>query len=70
MESPKGSAENDHTAPAGWKKKVIPKKSGTPKNDIVFVAPTGEEFKAKRTLERYLKANPGGPSIIEFDWST
>lgn len=58
-------------APAGWKKKLIPKKGGTPKKyEVVFIAPTGEEFKTKKAIERYLKANPGGPSISEFDWST
>lgn len=58
-------------APAGWKKKLLPKKGGTPKKyEVVFVAPTGEEFKGKKPLERHLKANPGGPSISEFDWST
>jgi len=59
------------SAPAGWKKKLISKKGGTPKKyEVVFINPTGEEFKAKKSLERYLKANPGGPSISEFDWST
>lgn len=58
-------------APAGWKKKLIPKKGGTPqKYEVVFIAPTGEEFKAKKILEKHLKANPGGPSISEFNWST
>jgi len=58
-------------APSGWTKKFFPKKSGTPKkNEIVFTAPTGEEIHTKRQLEKYLKANPGGPNISEFDWGT
>ncbi|GAU37028.1 hypothetical protein TSUD_207330 [Trifolium subterraneum] len=49
----------------------FPKRSGTPKkNEIVFTAPTGEEIHTKRQLEKYLKANPGGPNISEFDWGT
>lgn len=48
-----------------------PKKSGTSrKNEIVFVAPTGEEIGNKRQLEKYLKAHPGSPASSEFDWST
>ncbi|CAL5198645.1 unnamed protein product [Lathyrus oleraceus] len=58
-------------APSGWTKKFFPKKSGTPKkNEIVFTAPTGEEIHNKRQLDKYLKANPGGPNISEFDWGT
>lgn len=58
-------------APPGWQKKFFPKKTGTPKkNEIVFTAPTGEEISNKRQLEKYLKANPGGPAISEFDWGT
>jgi hypothetical protein len=49
----------------------FPKRSGTPKKtEIVFTAPTGEEIHTKRQLEKYLKANPGGPNISEFDWGT
>ncbi|KAJ4708246.1 Methyl-CpG-binding domain-containing protein [Melia azedarach] len=59
------------SAPSGWKKKFVPKKSGTPKkSEIVFTAPTGEEISNKRQLEQYLKAHPGGPASLEFDWGT
>ncbi|XP_010250141.1 PREDICTED: methyl-CpG-binding domain-containing protein 11-like [Nelumbo nucifera] len=59
------------TAPTGWKKKFIPKKGGTPKkNEIIFIAPTGEEINNKRQLEQYLKSHPGGPAVSEFDWGT
>ncbi|XP_052183263.1 methyl-CpG-binding domain-containing protein 10-like [Diospyros lotus] len=58
-------------APAGWKKKFMPKKGGTPKkNDILFIAPTGEKITTRRNLEQYLKSHPGGPAISEFDWGT
>ncbi|XP_068648004.1 methyl-CpG-binding domain-containing protein 11-like [Aristolochia californica] len=58
-------------APAGWKKKFMPKKGGTPKkNEIVFTAPNGEEMNNRRQLEQYLKSHPGGPLISEFDWGT
>ncbi|GMY35843.1 methyl-CpG-binding domain-containing protein 11-like [Fagus crenata] len=58
-------------APPGWKKKFLPKQSGTPKkNEIVFSSPTGEEIVSKRQLEQYLKAHPGGPAVSEFDWGT
>ena len=43
------------------------KKGG--KKDVSFVAPDGEEFKSKRTLDRYLKNHAGGPTASEFDWS-
>lgn len=58
-------------APPGWKKQFIAKKWGTPKrNEIIFIAPTGEEIKNKRHLSQYLKAHPGGPAITEFEWGT
>ncbi|KAG8388273.1 hypothetical protein BUALT_Bualt02G0108500 [Buddleja alternifolia] len=58
-------------APGSWKKLYLPKKGGTPKkNEILFVAPTGEEISTRRQLEQYLKAHSGNPSISEFDWST
>ncbi|CAL0330493.1 unnamed protein product [Lupinus luteus] len=60
-------------APPGWKKKkkFLPKKSGTPKkNEIVFTAPTGEEINNKKQLDKYLRAHPGGPALIEFYWGT
>lgn len=70
VSNPNESAPSELAAPPGWQKKLVPKKSGTPKNEVVFVAPNGEEFKTKRLLERFLKANPGGPSITDFEWST
>ncbi|XP_041018439.1 methyl-CpG-binding domain-containing protein 11-like isoform X1 [Juglans microcarpa x Juglans regia] len=58
-------------APLSWKKLFLPKKGGTPrKNEIMFVAPTGEEINNKKQLEQYLKSHPGNPSISEFDWGT
>ncbi|KAG5242813.1 methyl-CpG-binding domain-containing protein [Salix suchowensis] len=58
-------------APSGWKKKFVPKKSGTPKKgEIIFTAPTGEEITSKRQLEQYLKAHPGGTAVSEFDWGS
>uniref|UniRef100_A0A0C9QWB7 TSA: Wollemia nobilis Ref_Wollemi_Transcript_4302_1682 transcribed RNA sequence n=1 Tax=Wollemia nobilis TaxID=56998 RepID=A0A0C9QWB7_9CONI len=58
-------------APSGWKKQFFPKKGGTPKrNEIIFIAPTGEEIKSKRQLSQYLKSHPEGPGINEFDWGT
>ncbi|XP_043697635.1 methyl-CpG-binding domain-containing protein 11-like isoform X2 [Telopea speciosissima] len=48
-----------------------PKKGGTPRrNEIVFISPTGEEIKNRRQLEQFLKSNPEGPSLSEFDWGT
>nr|ABO69712.1 MBD6 [Triticum aestivum] len=55
-------------APEGWTKKFTPQSRG--RSEIVFVSPTGEEIKNKRQLNSYLKANPGGPTSSEFDWST
>jgi len=50
--------------------RLIPKKDGTPKKyEVVFIAPIGDEFKTKKAIKRYLKKNPGGSSISEFDWS-
>ncbi|PIA42418.1 hypothetical protein AQUCO_02000103v1 [Aquilegia coerulea] len=58
-------------APLGWKKKFMPKLGGTPKkSEIVFIAPTGEEFSGRKQLEQYLKAHPGSVPISEFDWGT
>ncbi|KAG0454821.1 hypothetical protein HPP92_023770 [Vanilla planifolia] len=58
-------------APAGWKKKITPNKDGIVKeNDIVFIAPTGEEIFSRKKLDQYLKSHPGAPSLHEFDWST
>uniref|UniRef100_A0A2P2M4E2 Uncharacterized protein MANES_11G056200 n=1 Tax=Rhizophora mucronata TaxID=61149 RepID=A0A2P2M4E2_RHIMU len=48
-----------------------PKSGGTPrKNEIMFVAPTGEEIHTRKQLEQYLKSHPGNPPISEFDWGT
>ncbi|KAM7483640.1 hypothetical protein LguiB_008223 [Lonicera macranthoides] len=59
-------------APPAWKKKLfIPKKVGTPrKNEIAFVAPSGEDINNRKQLEQYLKAHPENPAISEFDWGT
>ncbi|XP_051152946.1 methyl-CpG-binding domain-containing protein 11-like [Andrographis paniculata] len=58
-------------APASWKKLYMPKKEGTPKKDeILFVAPTGEEIFSRKQLEEYLKAHEGSPALSEFDWGT
>ncbi|KAK9280789.1 hypothetical protein L1049_003678 [Liquidambar formosana] len=58
-------------APPAWKKLFMPKKGGTPrKNEIIFIAPTGEEINNRRQLEQYLKSHPGNPAISEFDWGT
>ncbi|KNA05878.1 hypothetical protein SOVF_186310 [Spinacia oleracea] len=60
-------------APQGWTKKFIPKKGGTGtprRNEIVFIAPSGEEIKNKRQLEQYLKTHPDGPCSSKFDWGT
>lgn len=49
----------------------FPKQGGTPKkNEVIFISPTGEEIVSRRQLEQYLKANPGGPAVSEFDWGT
>ncbi|XP_015159317.1 methyl-CpG-binding domain-containing protein 11-like isoform X2 [Solanum tuberosum] len=40
------------------------------KNEVVFVAPTGEEIRNKRQLEKYLKTHDGNPGMSEFDWTT
>lgn len=58
-------------APPSWKKLFSPKKGGAPrKNDIIFIAPTGEEISNKKQLEQYLKSHPGDISVSDFDWST
>ncbi|KAF8365224.1 hypothetical protein HHK36_032764 [Tetracentron sinense] len=49
----------------------VPKQGGTPKkNEIIFIAPTGEEINNRKQLEQYLKSHHGGPTITEFDWGT
>ncbi|XP_038880161.1 methyl-CpG-binding domain-containing protein 11-like isoform X2 [Benincasa hispida] len=58
-------------APPGWNKKFLPKLDGiTKKNEIIFIAPTGEEIHSKRQLDQYLKSHPGNPASSEFDWGT
>jgi hypothetical protein len=56
-------------APPSWKKIYYPKGVGTPrKNEIVFIAPTGEEIANRKQLEQYLKSHSGNPAISKFDW--
>ncbi|MCD7464137.1 hypothetical protein HAX54_052182 [Datura stramonium] len=58
-------------APPSWKKLSMLKKGvRAKKNEVVFVAPTGEEIRNRRQLEKYLKAHDGNPGISEFDWTT
>ncbi|KAL2462751.1 methyl-CpG-binding domain-containing protein 11-like [Forsythia ovata] len=58
-------------APASWKKMRMTKKGGAPrKNEVVFIAPTGEEISSRKQLEQYLKSHTGNPAISEFDWGT
>ncbi|CAK9329623.1 unnamed protein product [Citrullus colocynthis] len=58
-------------APPGWNKKFLPKLDGvTKKNEIIFIAPTGEEIHSKRQLDQYLKSHPGNPAPSKFDWGT
>lgn len=58
-------------APLSWKKLLMPKKGvRAKKNEVVFVAPTGEEIRNKRHLEKYLKTHNGNPGMSEFDWTT
>lgn len=48
----------------------LPKKGTPRKNEIVFIAPTGEEISNRKQLEQYLKSHPGNPAVAEFDWGT
>lgn len=58
-------------APSAWMKLFVLKQGGAPrKNEIKFIAPTGEEIKNRKQLELYLKLHPGNPKISEFDWGT
>lgn len=58
-------------APPSWKKLSMPKKGvRAKKNEVVFVAPTGEEIRNRRQLEKYLKTHNGNPGVSEFDWTT
>ncbi|CAK9164878.1 unnamed protein product [Ilex paraguariensis] len=69
---PKGGGVSvELPAPASWKKLYMPKKGGTPmKNEVIFIAPTGEEINNRKKMEQYLKMHPGNPAISEFDWGT
>ncbi|KAG7973258.1 hypothetical protein I3843_07G218900 [Carya illinoinensis] len=41
------------------------KKGGTSrKNEIVFIAPTGEEINNKKQLEQFLKSHTGGFDVL------
>ncbi|CAA2946542.1 Methyl-CpG-binding domain-containing protein 10 [Olea europaea subsp. europaea] len=58
-------------APAAWKKLCMTKKVGASrKNEVVFIAPTGEEISSRKQLAQYLKSHTGNPAISEFDWGT
>ncbi|XP_038897995.1 methyl-CpG-binding domain-containing protein 11-like [Benincasa hispida] len=71
VEGSKDEASVQLPAPPSWKKLFLPKKGGAPrKNDIVFIAPTGEEISNKKQLEQYLKSHPGDVAVSDFDWST
>jgi hypothetical protein len=46
----------------------FPKSIDTPrKNEILFIAPTGEETNNRKQVEQYLKSHPGNPAVSEFD---
>ncbi|XP_038970188.1 methyl-CpG-binding domain-containing protein 11-like [Phoenix dactylifera] len=63
--------DRELTAPPGWRKKLMPKKVGTPRrNDVVFISPNGEEIKNKKQLEIFLRLHPENPPSSEFDWGT
>ncbi|CAN4086396.1 unnamed protein product [Withania somnifera] len=58
-------------APPSWKKLSMPKRGvRAKKNEVVFVAPTGEEIRNRRQLEKYLKTHTGNPGMSEFVWTT
>ncbi|XP_023004318.1 methyl-CpG-binding domain-containing protein 11-like isoform X3 [Cucurbita maxima] len=58
-------------APPSWKKLLSPKKGGTPrKNEVIFIAPTGEEISNRKQLEQYLKSHSVDVALSDFDWST
>ncbi|KAI5065014.1 hypothetical protein GOP47_0019709 [Adiantum capillus-veneris] len=68
-----GSETEQHTAPAGWTKKLVPTKGKymtLRKHDVVFIAPDGQEIPSLWHLRRYLKAHPEGPAVSEFNWSS
>lgn len=51
--------------PSSWKKMYVFKSLGTPKkNEIVFIAPTGEEINDRKQLQQNLKSHPGNPCSI------
>ncbi|KAL0562001.1 hypothetical protein IC582_002449 [Cucumis melo] len=71
LEGSKDEVSFQLPAPPSWKKLFSPKKGGAPrKNDIVFIAPTGEEISNRKQLEQYLKSHPGDITLSDFDWST
>lgn len=63
--------EDDTPTPSGWKRKLVPRigKGMVPvRTDVIFITPSGEEFKSRAELQRYLKAHKGSPSLSEFIW--
>ncbi|KAI5074325.1 hypothetical protein GOP47_0010286 [Adiantum capillus-veneris] len=63
--------EDDTPAPSGWRRKLVRciGKGMIPiRTDVIFITPSGEEFKSRVQLQRYLKANKGGPNLSEFIW--
>ncbi|XP_052307164.1 LOW QUALITY PROTEIN: methyl-CpG-binding domain-containing protein 11-like [Populus trichocarpa] len=49
----------------------FPKSIDTPrKNEILLIAPTGEETNNRKQVEQYLKSHPGNPAVSEFDRGT
>ncbi|KAI5065015.1 hypothetical protein GOP47_0019710 [Adiantum capillus-veneris] len=65
--------EDNTPTPAGWRRKLIPyigKGLVPAKIDVIFVAPSGEEFRSKAQLQRYLKKSKASLSMSEFIWST
>ncbi|PKA49061.1 Methyl-CpG-binding domain-containing protein 11 [Apostasia shenzhenica] len=47
-----------------------PKKNGTRKSKVVFIAPTGDEIINRKQLQQYLKSHLSQLPLHEFDWST
>lgn len=71
MEAQEEVVSVELAAPPSWKKMYFPKRVGTPrKNEIMFIAPTGEEINNRKQLEQYLKSHPGNPALSEFDWGS
>ncbi|KAJ0253454.1 hypothetical protein HA466_0111380 [Hirschfeldia incana] len=57
-------------APFLWKKLFYPELGASSKMPkVTFIAPTGERFKTRGELKKYLRAHPGSPDISEFDWT-